>query len=72
MLVNELARPALCLNVPVACAEAEHLLRAGEPRFFSLRRLLRNAPQWEVAGLTVYVCENPNLVAIAGVLLGAR
>ncbi|CAN5664066.1 hypothetical protein BH11PSE8_BH11PSE8_25380 [soil metagenome] len=72
VLVNELARPALCLNIPVAGAEAEHLVRAGEPRFFSLRRLLRTAPQWEVAGLTVYVCENPNLVAIAADQLGAR
>jgi uncharacterized protein (TIGR02679 family) len=72
VLVNELARPALCLNVPVVGADTEQLVQMGEPTFFSLRRLLRNAPQWKVAGLKVYVCENPNLVAIAADQLGAR
>ena len=35
-----------------------------------LRRLLRAPPRLAVAGRTVYVCENPNLVAIAADRLG--
>ncbi|HEU4375648.1 MAG TPA: TIGR02679 family protein [Telluria sp.] len=66
VMVNELARPALFLNLP--CAQ----MKAGEPDFLSLRALLRSAPAWEVDGLTVYVCENPNLVAIAADSLGAQ
>jgi uncharacterized protein (TIGR02679 family) len=59
--VNELARPVLTLNLgPV-----------GEPTYWSLRHLLRQAHPWPVAGRTVFVCENPNLVAIAADELGA-
>jgi uncharacterized protein (TIGR02679 family) len=59
--VNELARPALALN-----------LRAhdGEPAYVSLRQLLRTPPRWPVQGVPVFVCENPNLVAIAADALG--
>ena len=67
VLVNELARPALVLNLPrhagVDCAN-------GEPGYLSLRALLRSAPVWDVAQRDVYVCENPNLVAIAADTLG--
>jgi uncharacterized protein (TIGR02679 family) len=64
VLVNELARPALFLNIPTrssACGE----WRRAEPSYLSLRALLRSPPSWDVAGRKVYVCENPNLVAIA-------
>jgi uncharacterized protein (TIGR02679 family) len=64
VLVNELARPALFLNLPMR--DAEHRDRSpGEPAYASLRSLLRSPPQWDVANRKVYVCENPNLVAIA-------
>lgn len=64
VLVNELAKPALCLNLP--CAEFEgHGRRHGSPTFYSLRDLVREQPTWQVAGRTVFVCENPNLLAIA-------
>jgi len=66
VLVNELARPALFLNLP-----ATGNYRSGEPSYAALRRLLRSPPEWNVAGRTVYVCENPNLVAIAADHLGA-
>ena len=68
VLVNELARPALFLNLPVAGAA----LAPGKPGYLSLRELLRAPPSWDVVGRTVFVCENPNLVAIAADGLGER
>lgn len=64
VLVNELARPALFLNLPMRDAEDRDQL-PGEPVYASLRSLLRSPPPWDVANRKVYVCENPNLVAIA-------
>lgn len=66
VMVNELARPAMFLNLPGAQAEA------GEPAYIFLRALLRSPLRWTVAGQMVSVCENPNLVAIAADVLGAR
>ena len=64
VLVNELARPALFLNLPTR--ETESYGRPpGEPAYASLRLLLRAPPSWDVADRKVYVCENPNLLAIA-------
>ena len=71
VLVNELARPALFLNLPVAHGQ-RLLATPGEPGYASLRRLLRLAPIWAVAGVDVHVCENPNLLAIAADRLGAQ
>jgi uncharacterized protein (TIGR02679 family) len=69
VLVNELARPALVLNLPLA--GGGYLAgAAGEPAFASLRQLMRSPPRLAVAGRTIYVCENPNLVAIAADRLG--
>jgi uncharacterized protein (TIGR02679 family) len=84
--VNELALPALCLNLPGLDADVAHrqLQRAtpldsspgfglspGEPVHLSLRSLLRRPPTWHVAQRDVFVCENPNVVAIAADRLGA-
>lgn len=44
----------------------------GEPTHISLRRLLRRPPAWDVAGRDVFVCENPNIVAIAADRLGTH
>jgi len=71
ILVNELARPALLLNLPVN-DPAQESWRPGEPAYLSLRQLLRMPPAWSVAGQTVFVCENPNLLAIAADQLGRR
>ncbi len=68
VLLNELARPALFLNLPVAGSAGV----AGQPGYLSLRELLRTPPRWDVAGRTVFVCENPNLVAIAADALGVH
>lgn len=67
VLVNELARPALFLNLPGGASLAD-----GEPGYLSLRALMRSALDWQVAAHTVYVCENPNLVAIAADALGVH
>ncbi len=69
VLVNELARPALLLNLPVQ-ADGEPVCTPGEPAYLSLRQLLRTPPRWAVNDRTVFVCENPNLVAIAADRLG--
>ena len=69
VLVNELAKPALFLNLPLQDGERP-LAPAGEPGYASLRALLRSPPAWAVAGRSIYVCENPNLVAIAADQLG--
>lgn len=71
VLVNELARPVLFLNLPVAATETP-ASAAGEPGYLSLRRLLRAPPTWALADRIVFVCENPNLLAIAADRLGPR
>lgn len=63
VLVNQLARPALFLNLPITSAGDGG--RTGEPSYLSLRSLLRSPPSWDVEGCRIFVCENPNLVAIA-------
>lgn len=67
ILVNELARPALFLNVPCSGLPVS----TGEPQYASLRLLARRPLEWNVAGSAVLVCENPNLVAILADRLGA-
>jgi uncharacterized protein (TIGR02679 family) len=68
--VNSLTLPALCLNLPIMIADLMH--QAGEPLHLSLRRLLRRPPTWVVANRDVFVCENPDIVAIAADRLGSR
>lgn len=75
MTVNELARPALCLNLPATGdAPGALLTRAatasGEPVYLSLRLLLRQPPRWDVSDRRVYVCENSAIVTIAADRLG--
>lgn len=70
VLVNELARPALFLNLPVR-TPSNAPAAAGEPGYLSLRRLVRTPPAWDVADQIIYVCENPNIVSIAADRLGA-
>jgi uncharacterized protein (TIGR02679 family) len=69
VLVNELARPALFLNLPAA-ADSPCSWLPGEPGYLSLRQLLRQPCTWLIAGQPVFVCENPNIVAIAADHLG--
>jgi uncharacterized protein (TIGR02679 family) len=71
VLVNELARPALFLNMPTQDG-ATFAAQAGEPAYVSLYTLVRSPPAFAVAGRTIYICENANLVAIAADQLGSR
>jgi uncharacterized protein (TIGR02679 family) len=71
VLVNELARPALFLNLSASC-NRNIVYASGEPSYASLRLLLRSPPCWTIADQDVFVCENPNLVAIAADELGER
>jgi uncharacterized protein (TIGR02679 family) len=70
VMVNELSRPALFLNLP-ARERSYRMPAPGEPGHISLRTLLRMPPAWLVAGRDIHVCENPNLVAIVVDALGA-
>ncbi|WP_265286331.1 TIGR02679 family protein [Verminephrobacter eiseniae] len=70
VLVNELARPALLLNLPVHPSSTPPGMK-GEPDYLSLRRLLRTRFEWAVERKRVYVCENPNILSIAADRLGA-
>lgn len=63
VLVNELARPVLVLNLP-------GFGQAGDPGYLSLRSLVRHEWAWGLARRDVFVCENPNVVAIAADSLG--
>lgn len=71
VLVNELARPAMFLNLP-ARDDGHRAPALGEPGYVSLRSLVRSPPSWAVTDRSVFVCENPNLLAIAADALGAR
>lgn len=66
VLVNELARPALFMNVP--CSGLS--ISPGNPQYASLRLLARRPLNWMVGGRYILVCENPNLVAILADRLG--
>jgi uncharacterized protein (TIGR02679 family) len=75
--VNELAAPALCLNLPAyGNTSAAKITRAasetGEPCYLTLRALLRAPPEWAVDGRPIFVCENPSILAIAAESLGVR
>lgn len=63
VLINQLARPALFLNLPIKSGDDGG--RTGEPSYLSLRSLLRSPPIWNLTGRRIFVCENPNLIAIA-------
>jgi uncharacterized protein (TIGR02679 family) len=76
VLVGELNRPVLLLNLPASAdtvgGELAGIAAAvGEPLHLSLRLLLRDPPRWRVEGRAVFVCENPSVVALAAGRLGA-
>jgi len=71
ILVNELARPVLFLNLPAPLGVPPSWA-AGEPAYLSLRQLLRWSPSWPVDGQRIFICENPNIVAIVADRLGAH
>jgi uncharacterized protein (TIGR02679 family) len=77
--LDELSTPALLLNLPASSDSAlARLLRtaslAGEPLHLSLRWLMRDPLDHDqaLAHRTVFVCENPTIVALAGRQLGCQ
>jgi uncharacterized protein (TIGR02679 family) len=78
VLADELSAPALVLNLrarPTNPTGRSLALAAetGEPYRLSTRQLLRHPPSFELeAGSTVFVCENPSVVAAAADRLGPR
>ena len=76
VLVNELAKPALLLNLPAEPEGSTGLLvhatrDTGQPLALTLRALLRTPARWLVRDRDVYICENANLLAIASDQLGS-
>lgn len=79
VLCDELSAPVLVLNLRAdTAASAGRALAihadAGEPCRLSTRQLLRQPPHFApaVAGRSVFVCENPSVVAAAANQLGVR
>jgi uncharacterized protein (TIGR02679 family) len=78
VLCDELSAPALVLNLPAAGDRVtDRALRlhaeAGEPYRLTTRQLLREPPTFPAlpGGRTVYVCENPTVLAAAANRHGA-
>lgn len=76
VLVNELAAPALVLNLPAyedtfAGRLCQIARERGEPLQLSLRALLREPPRFQLQGRVVFVCENSNVVSRVADRLGA-
>ena len=72
VMVNELARPALYLNVPFSVTDGSAVFTVGHPSYASLRWLMRSRPHWDVQECEVFVCENPNVVTIEADHLGSQ
>jgi uncharacterized protein (TIGR02679 family) len=76
VLAGELTNPALTLNLPgdplTATGRALAVWAdAGQPLHLTARQLLRDPPDLALHGRSVFVCENPSVVAEAANRLGA-
>ncbi len=77
VLCDELSAPVLVLNLRInGNSSTDRAMRvyadAGEPYFLSTRQLLRTPPRFDADQThTVFVCENPSVVAAAANQLGA-
>jgi uncharacterized protein (TIGR02679 family) len=76
VLDGELTNPVLALNLPgdPETATGRTLgigAEAGQPLHLTARQLIRDPPELPVRGRTVFVCENPSVVAAAANRLGA-
>jgi uncharacterized protein (TIGR02679 family) len=77
VLGGELTNPVLTLNLPgdpltVTGRALAVWADAGQPVHLSARQLLRDPPRLAVRGRSVFVCENPTVVAETANRLGAR
>lgn len=77
VLSGELTGPVLCLNLPGDPATASGRALAicaevGQPVYLTARQLLRDPPELRsLRGSSVYLCENPTVVAEAANKLGS-
>lgn len=77
VLYGELTSPVLTLNLPGDAATVTGRVlavwrEAGQPVHLTVRQLLRDPPELRLRGQSVFVCENPVVVAEASNRLGAR
>ncbi|MBL1259873.1 MAG: TIGR02679 family protein [Thiotrichaceae bacterium] len=68
---------ALVLNLPVSGSSftdniIHQAAQHGQPLWLTLRQLIRDSAQWQVNGRTIYICENPAVVAAAAERLGTE
>jgi uncharacterized protein (TIGR02679 family) len=76
ILCGELTNPVLVLNLPADSrtptggALASHRA-VGQPAYLTARQLLQDQPLPGLDGATIYLCENPSVVAEAANRLGA-
>jgi len=76
VLVGDLAGPVLTLALPgdgrTVSGRALGVWRdAGQPVHLSLRQLVQAPPAFDLAGRSVFVCENPSVIASAAHRLGS-
>ncbi len=76
ILCDELSSTVLTLGLEGDGSLTGRLLNCaragGEPVWLTLRQLVRDPPAWPAATETVFVCENPAVVALAADRLGRR
>ncbi|MBH3376058.1 TIGR02679 family protein [Pseudomonas juntendi] len=71
MVIHNSSWPGASADLPVV-PDTPRTWLPGEPAYLSLRQLVRKPYSWQVEGRNVYVCENPNIVAIVADRLGAQ
>ncbi len=83
LLCDELSSVVLALGLPGESESASGRIlgvaqESGQPVWLTLRQLVRDMPRWEstsrrgISGQTVYICENPVVVALAADRLGSE
>ncbi|MGN2380999.1 TIGR02679 family protein [Pseudomonas juntendi] len=70
-MIHNSSWPGASADLPVV-PDTPRTWLPGEPAYLSLRQLVRKPYSWQVEGRNVYVCENPNIVAIVADRLGAQ
>jgi uncharacterized protein (TIGR02679 family) len=83
LLCDELSSVVLALGLPGERESASGRIlgvarESGQPVWLTLRQLVRDMPRWEstsrrgISGQTVYICENPAVLALAADRLGSE
>ncbi len=83
VLCDELSSVVLALGLPGESESGSGRIlgvarESGQPLWLTLRQLVRDMPRWEstsrrgISGQTVYICENPAVLALAADRLGSE